>query len=283
MTHKILPASLQLGLAELAVADLPRSVDFYERLVGLRETARTPGSIELGGEGGAPVLRLVEKPGAAPKPRGAAGLFHVAILLPEPRDLAAALIRLGQAGVLTGASDHLVSEALYLDDPDGNGVEIYRDRSREEWPTRDGRLVMATEPLDQRGLVATLDGGSADIAAPSGTRLGHVHLQVGDLAAAKAFWIDALGFELTTTYPGALFMSAGGYHHHVAANVWSSRGSGPSSGDTAGLISFEAIVPDQGAVDDVAGRLAATDFRAEWRGGALAATDPWGSTILFRT
>ncbi|GLK78888.1 VOC family protein [Methylopila turkensis] len=278
-----LPDALRLGVAELAVSDLGRSVAFYERVVGLRTLDREGRVATLGGAGGEGVIRLVETPGAAPKPRAAAGLFHIAILLPERRDLGLTLARLLREGVRRlGASDHLVSEALYLDDPDGNGLEIYRDRPEAEWPRENGALKMATEPMDRDGVLALLGAGAdLDAPQPAGTRLGHVHLQVGDLAAARAFWIDAVGFALTTTYPGALFMSAGGYHHHLAANVWSSRGSGPAPEGSAGLRSFEILLPDGGAVEEVAARLRAAGVATRERDG-LEASDPWGSTARFR-
>jgi catechol 2,3-dioxygenase len=278
-----LPAGLRLGVAELSVADLGRSVAFYESAAGLRVSDRDARSATLGGQGGSAVLRLVETPGAQPKPPGAAGLFHVAILLPERHDLAVAFARLGQAGLLSGASDHLVSEALYLDDPDGNGVEIYRDRPEADWPYAEGQLRMATETLDQHGLLSLLaPGDDLQAPAPAATRLGHVHLQVGDLDQARSFWIDALGFALTTTYPGALFMSAGGYHHHVAANVWSSRGRGPGPEGSAGLRSFEAVLPNAADIDAVERRLRNAARCAERRDGGLRVSDPSGATIVFR-
>ncbi|MFD1704681.1 VOC family protein [Methylopila henanensis] len=278
-----LPHALRLGVAELAVSDLGRSTAFYERVVGLRTLDREGRVATLGGAGGEGVIRLVETPGAAAKPREAAGLFHVAILLPERRDLGLTLARLLREGVRRlGASDHLVSEALYLDDPDGNGLEIYRDRPEAEWPRENGALKMATEPMDRDGVLALLGAGAdLDAPQPAGTRLGHVHLQVGDLATARAFWIDAVGFALTTTYPGALFMSAGGYHHHLAANVWASRGSGPAPEGSAGLRSFEILLPDGGAVEEVAARLRAAGV-ATREGDGLEASDPWGSTARFR-
>ncbi|GBD47194.1 VOC family protein [Methylopila sp. Yamaguchi] len=277
-----LPDALRLGVAELGVSDLGRSVAFYEGVVGLRTVDRAARVATLGGADGSAVLRLVETPGARPKPKDAPGLFHVAILVPERRDLAVVLARLARDRVRLGASDHLVSEALYLDDPDGNGLEIYRDRPKAEWPYRDGALRMATEPMAAQEVLAELSpGADLDAAMPGGTVVGHVHLQVGDLAAARSFWIDAVGFALTTTYPGALFMSAGGYHHHVAANVWSSRGRGPAPEDVAGLRSFEAVLPDANALDVVATRLEAGGVRGLRDERGVTASDPWGSTIVF--
>lgn len=279
----VLPAGFALGAAELAVSDLARSVAFYERVVGLRAAARSADQAELGGKGGRTVLRLVERPGATPKPKDAPGLFHVAILVPDRRDLAVVLGRLMRDKVRIGASDHRVSEALYLDDPDGNGLEIYRDRRRAEWPFRDGRLAMATEPLDAENMLALLGpGDDLDAPMPAGTVVGHLHLQVGDLGTARAFWIDALGFELMATYPGAVFMSAGGYHHHVAANVWSSRGQEPAPAGSAGLIAFEALLPKADDVASVEARLRAAGWTADRKGDAVKVADPWGSTIVFR-
>ncbi|WP_020179718.1 VOC family protein [Methylopila sp. M107] len=277
-----LSAGMRLGAAELEVADLGRSVAFYEEMVGLRTHDRSGGRAALGGESGDVVLRLVEKSGARPKPRSASGLFHLAFLLPDRRDLAATFARLSSRGALTGASDHLVSEALYLDDPDGLGVEIYRDRPREDWPVVEGRLKMATNPIDAEGLLALADDRNLDAPAPAGTRLGHVHLQAGDLGAAESFWIGALGLELTTTYPGALFMSAGGYHHHVAANVWASRGHGPAPEGVARLAHFEMLLPAAADVSAAAERLSRAGVAVKSETGGVSAADPWGSTVLLR-
>ncbi|MFC3691262.1 VOC family protein [Chenggangzhangella methanolivorans] len=276
-----LPA-LSLELAELAVSDLARSAGFYERAVGLRRLRETADMVELGGEGGRPILRLTESRDARPKPADAAGLFHVAFLLPDRAALATAFARLANAGLLTGASDHLVSEAIYLDDPDGLGIEIYRDRPKSEWPYADGRLKMATEPIDQRGLVAELARDAAlDAPAPAATTVGHLHFQVGDLDEARAFWVDAVGLELMTTYPGALFMSAGGYHHHVAANVWRSRGRKPAPEDCARLASFEVTIP-AGTLATTATRLDAAGVAFERRSETLLAREPSGAIAVMR-
>lgn len=275
--------AMRLGVAELEVADLLRSVDFYERAVGLRVVDRVAGRASLGGENGAVALRLVEKRGARRKPREAAGLFHLAFLLPSRRDLALAFARLSRAGVLTGASDHLVSEAIYLDDPDGLGVEIYRDRPRAEWPHEHGRLKMATNPIDADGLLALVEReDDLDAPAPAGTRLGHVHLQAGDLDRAGDFWLGGVGLDLVTSYPGALFMSAGGYHHHVAANVWSSRGRGPAPEDTARLVHFEMILPGEGAVEEAAAGLRRAGVLVARAEGGMLVEDPWGAGVLLR-
>lgn len=281
---RLLPDALALGTVELAVADLDRSASFYESVVGLRTRSRERDRAELGGEGSATVIRLVEERDAKPFPANAAGLFHVAILLPTRRDLAVTFARLSRLRILSGASDHLVSEALYLDDPDGNGIEIYRDRPREEWPYEGGNLRMANEPLDQIGLMSLLEpDADLDAPAPAGTRVGHIHLQVGDLDVARAFWIEELGFDLTTTYPGALFMSAGGYHHHIAANNWRAKGRGPAPDGHAGLRAFEVLLPGANDLSALAGRLAEADVAFKRVSGGLDVTDPYGSTIRVRT
>ena len=216
-----------VGTVRLTVADLERSRDFYQRALGLRATQGDRAGLTLGTDDGTPLIELTGDPAAPPRPRRATGLFHLAVLLPSRRDLAIALRRLADARVrLDGASDHLVSEALYLHDPDGNGIEIYRDRPRDEWPHLNGSLEMATLPLDLDDLMTELPPASAaDATVPAGTRIGHVHLQVSDLDAAEAFYAGVLGFDVTVKgYAGALFVSAGGYHHHLGLNTWQSRG-----------------------------------------------------------
>ncbi|MGO9821036.1 MAG: VOC family protein, partial [Solirubrobacteraceae bacterium] len=187
------------------------------------------------------------------------GLFHLAMLVPSRRDLAFALQRLLAARwPLDGASDHLVSEALYLSDPDGNGIEIYRDRPREEWAHVDGRLQMATLPLDLRGVAGELATADApQLEVPAGTRIGHTHLQVSELDQTEAFYAGVLGFDVTVRgYPGALFVSAGGYHHHLGLNTWHSAGSGPPVPGSVGLRSFEVLLPDTDALEAVLARVA---------------------------
>ena len=193
-----------------------------------------------------PVVELVGDPDAPPRPRGTSGLFHLAILVPGRPDLARALQRVAEAGWrLTGASDHLVSEALYLSDPEGNGIELYRDRPREQWPVRDGVLQMDTLPLDLDGVLGELRREDASAGMPPGTRIGHVHLNVGDLAAAEAFYSGALGFDVTVRgYPGALFVSAGGYHHHLGLNTWAGEGVPPPPSGSRGLREFEIVLPN---------------------------------------
>ncbi len=217
----------RMGPVRLTVSDLDRSRSFYEQAIGLRASERPDGALALGTDNSHTLVELHGDSSAPALDRRATGLFHLAILLPTRRDLALALARLAEARwPLDGASDHLVSEALYLSDPDGNGIEIYRDRPREQWARTAEGLQMATLPLDLDDVVRELSGtDGVQHQAPAGTTMGHVHLQVSDLPGAERFYNGVLGFDVVVRgYPGALFVSAGGYHHHLGLNTWHSRG-----------------------------------------------------------
>ena len=230
-----LPAATHLGAIRLRVGDLDRLQRFYEEAIGLRTLPGDDDGVVALGVDGRPLVELDADPDAPARPPHTTGLFHLAILVPTRADLARALRRLAATGWrLSGASDHLVSEALYLSDPEGNGIELYRDRPRDEWPIADGALRMDTLPLDLGSLLSEDDSGSGD-GMPAGTVLGHVHLQVADLGPAERFWVDALGLDVTVRgYPGALFASAGGYHHHVGLNTWAGVGRTPTARRRAG-------------------------------------------------
>ncbi len=251
-----LPASTALGCVRLQVADLDRSVAWYEGVLGFRAFVEGSGMARLTARGQSePLVELYEKPGASPvPPRGRLGLFHFAILLPDRSALGRFASHLqderGRAEGTVGASDHLVSEALYLHDPDGLGVEVYADRPRSSWRHRDGQVVMATEPLDLHDLMEA--GGRATWEGmPAGTTVGHMHLHVGDLARAEAFYHQGLGLDrVVWSYPGALFLSAGGYHHHLGINTWA-RGASPPGDDDARLLEWELVVPSAEEVEAV--------------------------------
>ncbi len=230
------------------------------------------------GAGGRVLVELVESPNAPERPRGSTGLFHLAILVPDRPALAVVLRRLVARGVRLGASDHIVSEALYIDDPEGNGIEIYRDRPRAEWRWQAGTVEMATAQLDLRSVLADLpEGAGLDDPMPAGTVMGHVHLKVGDLAAARRFYVDRLGFAVTTDrYPGALFVSAGGYHHHLGLNIWESRGRGPAPEGALGLAHYTVVLPDAAAVEAVRARLEGAGETVRGIEGGFAVADPWG-------
>ncbi len=275
-----------VGLLALSVADLKRSVDFYTGPIGLALLAQGPGSATLG-VAGQPLLLLSERTGAAPWPRGGrsyTGLYHFAILLPTQAALGAWLRHWLDLGLpVPGQGDHLVSEALYLEDPDGHGIEIYRDRPRSEWTWRGGQVQMATDPVDLRGLLneAARAGGTWQ-GLPAGTRLGHLHLQVGDIPQATAFYRDILGFDIVAAMPTALFVSAGGYHHHIGMNVWHSQGAAGAPESSVRLRFFTIDLPNEAARAAVVERLRAADIPYQTAGGAIVARDPWGNTLLLQ-
>ena len=274
-----------IGAVRLAVADLDDVADFYREAIGLRplEPERSE-IVRLGtGEDAAPLVELVGDPSAPPRPRHTTGLYHLAILVPTRADLARALQRVADAGWrLTGASDHLVSEALYLSDPEGNGIEIYRDRPREQWRYRDGAIQMSTEPLDLDGVLGELSREDAGAGMPAGTRTGHVHLNVADLTAAETFYSGALGFDVTVRgYPGALFVSAGGYHHHIGLNTWTGQGAPPPPPLSRGLRWFEIRLPGEAQLAAEEDRLRAASFEPERVDGGVSVNDPSGNGVLL--
>ncbi len=240
-----LPPTTHIGAVHLKIADQERMLAFYGGLLGLKEIAGDGHTVSLSASGIPPALlklTVISKP--QPRPPRATGLFHMAIRVPTRSDLAGILERLLTEGwPLEGASDHGVSEALYLADPEDNGVEIYVDRPRESWPHHKGNIEMSTDPLDVEALLKLAPEKSSGL--PADTVIGHVHLKVSDLKTAREFYHELLGFEITQeTYPGALFFAAGGYHHHIAANIWTSRGAASPPPDSLGLSSFEIILPD---------------------------------------
>ena len=277
-----LPADTRLGAIRLRAGDIGLLRDFYERVIGLRAIASEDGVTALGA-GDASLVELVSDPDAPPRPPRTTGLFHLALLVPARADLTRALRRVFENGWhLSGASDHLVSEALYLSDPEGNGIELYRDRPREEWPREGDEIAMATLPLDLEDLLAEPGAGDDAPAMPAGTMLGHVHLQVKDLDSAAAFWVDALGLDVTASlYPGALFVSTGGYHHHVGLNTWAGVGAPRPPAGARGLDRFELVLPDAASAAAAGERLAAVaEVRDEDRG--LLVEDPSGNAVLVR-
>lgn len=272
----VLDPATHVGLVSLSVADLARSLRFYGDVLGFAVAERYDGTARLAANG-APLLELVEQPGARPKPPRSTGLYHFAVLLPGRADLGRALRRLAETRwPLQGAADHLVSEALYLADPDGNGIEIYRDRPRAEWPVRGGQVQMATDPLDIDGIVGELAGDSRPwTGLPAATAMGHVHLHVADLKQAEAFYCGVLGFEVMQRgYPGALFVSAGGYHHHLGLNIWAGAGAPPQPAGTAGLRYYTVALPDAVALSKVLDRVRAAGIAVEERSNGWYLRDP---------
>ena len=243
------------GPVTLATGSLASLAAFYHEQLGLSSIDREGDTLSLG-VGKLELLRLVEKPGANPA-RGAPGLYHFALLLPSRAALARALRHLAESRTpLQGAAIHAVSEAIYLDDPEGNGIEIYHDRPREEWPYANGQLRMTTDPLD---LETLWDEAAADPTPwkglPAGTRMGHVHLRVADVEAAVGFYRDVVGLDVTARMGSqAAFLSAGGYHHHLAVNSWGSAGSPSAPEGAAGLVEFHLVLADQAEIEFVVAR-----------------------------
>ncbi|HWE60773.1 MAG TPA: VOC family protein [Chloroflexota bacterium] len=279
-------AATQPGLLSLTVADLARSLAFYTQAIGLTVLEQDAARATLG-VAGTPLLLLTEQQGARPWPRDRAsytGLYHFAILLPERADLGRWLRHWLELGLpLPGQGDHLVSEALYLSDPDENGIEIYRDRPRSEWQWVQGQVRMAADPVDIQGLLAEAErAGEPWIGMPAGTRLGHMHLQVGDIAQAARFYHEILGFDIVAHMPTALFVSAGGYHHHIGMNTWHSRGAEPAPAGTAGLRFFTIDLPTEEARQAVIDRIAAAGIPYTQTADRVLVQDPWQNTIALQ-
>ncbi len=241
---------LAIGEVALRVRDLDRVARFYRDAIGLAEIPAPDGTVGLGA-GGVRLLTLLGDPDARTPDALSAGLFHTAFLLPSRAALAGWLAHAIERGLaIDGASDHLVSEAIYLADPEGNGIELYADRPRGSWRWDRAGVAMDTRPLDCRGLLATVSGPAHIL--PAGTRVGHIHLKVGDTIEAESFWTASLDMEVTSRRPGAVFMAADGYHHHVAANIWMSRGAGARDPAATGLLWFSVsgrALPEEGVAD----------------------------------
>jgi len=277
-----LPDETHVGAVHLQVSNVQQSVDYYQRVLGLHPHAIGEGSATLSaGESERPLVRLQTTPGVSRARRGAFGLYHFAILLPDRAALGRFAAHLESLDVQVAMADHLVSEAFYLWDPDGLGIEVYADRPRESWQQVGRELAMTTDPLNIQSVIAS-GRGERWVGVPAGTTMGHVHLHVGNLEQAEAFYHRALGLDKTVwRYPGALFMSAGGYHHHVATNVWSP---GPSpSPDQARLLEWELIVPSQVDVAAVARSLQGAGYGAEETANGIIAADPWGTRVRIRS
>jgi catechol 2,3-dioxygenase len=270
-----LPAGLRMGAAHLTVTDLDRAIPFYVAALGLRLRDRAGGVATLD-SGDEPVVVLHESPAAQPAGRHA-GLYHVALLYPTREELAHAAMRLAITRTpIQGASDHGTHEAIYLPDPDGNGVELAADRPRDVWPSWDDAYSTAPQPLDLDALLAAAGDGHPNSAAAPGLRVGHVHLHVGDVAAGLAFYRDVVGFDEIVRLPTAAFVSAGGYHHHLAFNTWRGEGVPAEPDGAVGLRHWSIVLPDGAAVAAVRARAEGAGVAVEERDGALVVRDPWG-------
>lgn len=265
-----------VGRAHLVVTDLDTVSKFYQEIIGLSVMEKSASGVLLGAHG-LPLLQLTTGNGVTRAPRQAAGLFHTAFLMPNRLELAHWLANAAHKGVtLDGASDHLVSEALYLSDPEGNGIEIYRDRRPEEWTYfPDGTVQMATERLDLQALYDAAPQTAWNGMAP-GASVGHIHLQVGDIPQADAFYRDVLGLKMMARYPGASFFATGGYHHHIAANIWNSRGAQARQENMTGLSDYTVRFNDSQALTKALAALETQEIATTKTSEGYALKDPWG-------
>ncbi|HET7040538.1 MAG TPA: VOC family protein [Gemmatimonadales bacterium] len=276
-----LPDQLSLGAVHLQVSDLARSVDYYQGVLGLALIDRSGQHAALAPQGTTtPLVELHERKGAPPAPRrGRLGLFHFAILLPDRPALGRFVQHLSDIGAHAGAADHLVSEAFYLQDPDNLGIEVYRDRPRAEWRRKGKELMMATDPVDAMGIVESAEG-KPWTGMPAGTVMGHLHLHVGDIAAGQQFYSETLGFDrMVWEYPGALFMSAGGYHHHLGTNTWAGAGAKAPEADDAQLLEWTMRFPGVASRESRIERLEATGIAVQREEAGVLVKDPWGTKV----
>ena len=276
-----LPEATRLGRLRLQVTNLARSLDFYTSVLGFRVLAQRADAIELGAAGDDRVILELRAGATKPVPQGGRqGLFHFAVLLPNRAALGRFLVHLVNIGARAGSSDHLVSEAIYLSDPDGLGIEVYADRPRDTWQHAGRELTMATIALDARA-VAEAGGDEPWTGMPAGTTLGHMHLHVGSLEEARSFYHDDLGFDLVVwSYPGALFFSAGGYHHHLGTNTWAA-GRPSAAPDEARLLDWEVVLPDAAAVDEARARMESRGHSGERSIDGWSVRDPWGTQLTL--
>jgi catechol 2,3-dioxygenase len=276
-----LTTPMHIGQTALKVRDLAAMTAYYRGMLGLVEIRRDAGGVVLGA-GGKPLLHLIHKPDAEIESPNTAGLFHVAYLMPSRADLARWLVHAAAIRVpVSGFADHSVSEAIYLTDPEGNGVEVYSDRPRESWQWNGEVVTMGTRELDIDDIVALTDTGrDSYTTAPDGLRIGHMHLKVGAIAAARDFYGAQLGLASTRgERPDAAFLSSGRYHHHVAANIWNSQGAGPRDAATTGLDWFSLVIADDAILAAQKTRLEAAGLTLRAIDGGVEATDPWGTAV----
>ena len=270
---------LHIGAVGLKVREIEGVTAFYRDALGLAVLDRTNERTTLGA-GGVPFVHLGHRPDAMPDDPREAGLYHTAFLMPTRGDLARWILHVARRKVaLTGASDHAVSEAFYLDDPEGNGVEVYYDRPAETWEWTGSDLKITTDPLDIDSILREVAPGATYPSAPDGLRIGHVHLRVGDVARAEAFYRDALGLDVTRRRHGATFMSLGRYHHHIAANVWHSAAAGERNENRAGLSWLALEAADATAFDAAKARLAQAGAELAATSAGIATADPWGTRL----
>ncbi|MGI4893798.1 MAG: VOC family protein [Janthinobacterium lividum] len=277
----LLPPSTAMSAVTLHVRDLAATSAYYQAALGLQELPRDAvpalaGDVVVLGRAGTPVQVLVHTPDLPLAKPGQAGLFHTALLYPSAAALAATVLRAARhpRSRFVGSADHVVSKAFYFTDPEGNGIELYCDLPRSQWQYVDGRVVMGSLPLDPNAFITH----NLASEAPQPADVGHVHLKVGDIATARTFYVDTLGFEVMADVGSALFVAAGGYHHHLGVNTWQSAGAGPRAA-TIGLGQVSISLPSRPDVDALAARLAHHRVPVTDDGATLRFRDPWGSQL----
>lgn len=272
--------TVYVGEVNINVTDLEKALTFYQNIIGFKVLEKTEESAVLTADGKTPLLTLEQPSDVLPKEQKTTGLYHFAILLPSRSDLSAFLKHMIQTRTPIGAADHYVSEALYLSDPDGNGIEVYHDRPASEWSWTDGQVAMATEQLDGDGILA--ESSQQWTSLPENTVMGHIHLHVADLKDTEEFYINGLGFQVVTNYPGALFTSTGDYHHHIGLNVWNGIGAKAPAKNSAGLNWFTLIFPDEESREAAISRLQEVGAKVYKEGNNVSTEDPSGNVIQLR-
>lgn len=269
--------NVYVGEVNIKVKNLEYSLTFYQQILGLKLLEKTERKAVLTTDGKTPLLTIDEPIDVIPKTEKTSGLYHFAILLPSRADLSVFLRHILQTGYPLGAGDHYVSEALYLNDPDGNGIEVYRDRPSSEWTWKNGLVDMATEQIDAEGILA--ESNAEWTGLPAGTVMGHIHLHVGDLKKAEEFYTKGLGFDVVSYYPQAAFLSTGGYHHHIAINTWQGVGAPVPPKNSVGLNWYTLVFPDQAARESVVKQLEQLGAQVSREADFYATNDPSGNQI----
>lgn len=268
-----------IGQVNLKVTDLNRSLEFYQQIIGFQVLNQTEKSAELTADGRTVLLTIEQPDGVVAKQGRTTGLYHFALLLPSRSDLAQFVVHLSERNVPIGSADHLVSEALYLSDPDGNGIEVYRDRDPSEWTWNNDEVAMSTDPLDFRGLLAGVRERTWN-GLPSDTVMGHIHLHVSDLNQVKPFYLEGLGFELILRFGGqALFIANGKYHHHIGLNTWNGVGAPQPSANSVGLKAYTVVYPNVEARAQAVANLQRIGASVSEEGEEFLTADPSGNRI----
>jgi catechol 2,3-dioxygenase len=272
----------RIGSLKLRVQDIDLMQPFYEQIMGLQVLEKDEANVHLGVDPKTVLVKLEIDPSAHKRGRGTTGLYHYAILLPGRHDLAVVLDRLlSRSYPLQGVADHYVSEAVYLADPEGNGIEMYADRPRDDWYSSEGELRMGTVALDVEGLLSTIgEKSDREVKLPRGTRIGHIHLHVANLEKAVTFYRDVVGFELMMLYgSSAGFLSAGGYHHHIGINTWAGEGAPEPGPGSTGLVEYSILVPDSDELARIADRADAAGIEIDHAETVVRISDPSGNRL----